>query len=124
MSARQLIEDYKIEINKHNFDLVEPLISRDCQFWFSSGTFVGLTEVRNAFEKTWNLIKDEVYSITDENWIAESDSAAVCTYTFHWRGLIEGKLAEGKGRGTSVFRKEDQTWKIVHEHLIHIPKTK
>lgn len=122
MSARALLEKYKTEINKQNFDLIEPMISRDCQFWFSSGTFAGIEETRKAFEKTWGLIKEEVYTLTDEKWIAESDTAAVCTYTFHWKGIFDGKPAEGKGRGTSCFRKEHDGWKIVHEHLSHFPK--
>jgi ketosteroid isomerase-like protein len=121
-SAQDLLEKYKVEINKHNFDLVEPLISKDCKFWFSSGTFVGLDQIGQAFEKTWGMIKDEVYSLTDIEWIAESDLTAVCTYTFHWKGLIDGKPGEGKGRGTSCFRKEDDGWKITHEHLSNFPK--
>jgi ketosteroid isomerase-like protein len=121
-SARALLEEYKVEINKHDFDALEPLISRDCKFWFSSGTFVGLEQARKAFERTWGLIKEEVYSLTEIDWIAESDLAAVCTYTFHWKGLIDGKSCEGKGRGTSCFRKETDGWKVIHEHLSHFPK--
>ncbi len=121
-SAHAVLEKYKVEINKHNFDLVEPLISKDCKFWFSSGTFVGLEQTRQAFEKTWGMIKEEIYSLTDVEWIAESDLAAVCTYTFHWKGLIDSKPGEGKGRGTSCFRKENDGWKITHEHLSNFPK--
>jgi ketosteroid isomerase-like protein len=121
-SPQALLEKYKVEINKHHFDTLEPLISQDCKFWFSSGTFVGLKQTRNAFEKTWSLIKEEVYSLTDIEWIAESDLAAVCTYTFHWKGLIDGKPGEGKGRGTSCLRQETDGWKITHEHLSNFPK--
>ncbi len=124
MSARELLKKYEIEINKQNFDLLLPLISEDCKFWFSSGTFSGVTETRKAFEKTWAMIKEEVYSVTDVEWIADSDQAAVCTYTFHWQGLIEGQRHEGSGRGTSCFRKEREGWKIIHEHLSHFPKVK
>ena len=122
MSARETLKKYETEINKHNFDLVAPLISSDCKFWFSSGTFEGLDQTRKAFEKTWGMIKEEVYSTSEQNWIAESDRAAICTYTFHWKGLIEGEPCEGKGRGTSCFRKEPDGWKIIHEHLSHFPK--
>lgn len=121
-SAQALLEKYIVEINKHNFETVEPLISEDCKFWFSSGTFVGLEQTRQAFEKTWAMIKEEVYTLTDLEWIAGSDQSAVCTYTFNWKGLIDGKPLEGKGRGTSCFRKEDGGWKIIHEHLSHFPK--
>lgn len=122
MSARELLKKYEIEINKHNFNLIEPLVSKDCKFWFSSGTYQGIEQVREAFEKTWDMIKEEVYSITEIEWIAESESSAVCTYTFKWKGLIKGELSEGKGRGTSCFRLESNEWKIVHEHLSNFPR--
>lgn len=122
MSAKALLEKYLVEINKHDFDLVTPLISDQCKFWFTSGTFVGLEEARAAFEKTWRMIENEVYSLSDLEWIAESETSAVCLYTYHWSGLIEGQAREGKGRGTSCFRKEARGWKLVHEHLSAIPK--
>ena len=122
MSAEEVLKKYETEINKSNFNLLIPMISSECKFWFSSGTFSGLTETRNAFEKTWKMIKDETYWLTDINWIAEGDRAAVCIYTFHWKGVIDGKPAEGQGRGTSCFRKEGSEWKIIHEHLSHFPK--
>jgi ketosteroid isomerase-like protein len=121
MSAKELLKKYEIEINKHDFDLVESLISDDCTFWFSSGTFAGRKQARESFQKTWALIKEEVYSLTDLKWIAESDCAAVCIYTYHWKGLINGELREGNGRGTSCFRNEADGWKIVHEHLSNFP---
>ena len=117
MSAKEILKKYKIEINKHDFNLLEPLISTDCVFWFSSGSHHGLAQARKAFEKTWAAILEEVYSISDVQWIAESDHAAVCIYTFHWSGLVNGQKREGKGRGTSCFRREQDEWKIVHEHL-------
>ena len=121
-SARDLLEKYKVEINKHDFNLLVPLLSEECTFWFSSGTYKGLEETRKAFEKTWGMIKSEVYSIKDVDWVAESDTATVCTYTFLWSGLVNGEKREGTGRGTSCFRKENEGWKIVHEHLSPFPK--
>ncbi len=122
MSAQNLMKKYEVEINKHDFDLIAPLISNDCKFWFTSGTYVGQEQSRNAFLKTWNMIKEEVYSISEMEWISESDNAAVCTYTYHWKGLIDGQLREGKGRGTSCLRKDTDDWKIIHEHLSNFPK--
>ena len=121
MSARDLLMTYEDAINQHDFNTLVPLISNDCKFWFSSGTNEGLEQARRAFEKTWALIKEEVYLISDKVWLAEGDRAAVCVYTFHWKGLIDGQVHEGTGRGTSCFRKEVDGWKLVHEHFIPFP---
>jgi ketosteroid isomerase-like protein len=118
MTARAAFERYKAEINHHDFDRVAPLIADDARFWFSSGTHHGLADIRAAFERTWGLIQDEVYAVSDEVWVTDD----VCLYTFHWRGVIDGKPAEGRGRGTSCFRREADGWKIVHEHLSAFPR--
>lgn len=122
MTARETLKAYEAEINKHDFDRLIPLLSSECTFWFTSGTYKGLNECRAAFVKTWDMIKEEVYSLLDVEWIAESDRAAVCTYTYHWQGHINGQFHEGKGRGTSCLRKETEGWRIVHEHLSNFPK--
>ena len=121
-TARELLKGYEEIINQHSFDEVEPLLSADCTFWFTSGTHQGVQQARKAFEKTWGFIQNEVYTLTQVQWISESDSSAACTYTYNWKGLINGSLAEGNGRGTSVFRKEESGWKIIHEHLSAFPK--
>lgn len=121
MSARDTLEKYKSVINQHDFKLLVPLISKGCQFWFTSGTYKGHEATRQAFEKTWDMIKEEVYRLDDVVWIAEDDSAASCTYTYHWEGLIKGEKRSGKGRGTTVLKRESDGWKIVHEHLSAFP---
>lgn len=122
MSANEIIEKYKLEINTHDFDRLIPIFSSDCKFWFTSGSHVGLDQARKAFEKTWAMIKNEIYTLSDLEWIAESEKAAVCTYTYHWSGSIDGQQKEGKGRGTTCLRKEADGWKIIHEHLSAFPK--
>lgn len=121
MSAREIFENYKIEINSHDFNRLEPLISKDCKFWFSSGTYEGIVSTRQAFERTWGIIQNETYTVSDVNWICEGDHSAVCTFTFHWIGDVDGERLSGTGRGTSCFRLEDKTWKIIHEHLSPFP---
>ena len=121
MSARDTFAKYGLEINAHDFDRLAPLISSECTFWFSSGTHRGIDQARRAFERTWSKIEKEVYSLSDVDWIAESGGAAVCIYTFHWEGIVDGQRREGTGRGTSCLRKETDTWRIVHEHLSPSP---
>lgn len=109
-------------INRHDFALLLPLISPEASFWFSSGTYQGHETVREAFERTWQSLANETYWLEDLRWIAQGSKAASCIYRFHWRATIEGRSAEGKGRGTTVLAKGENGWRIVHEHLSGFPK--
>ena len=121
MTATDIMTRYGEVINLHDFDQLAPMIAADCQFWFSSGTYRGLAETRAAFERTWGIIREEHYAIADVAWLVSTGDAAACTYTFSWRGLIDGEPREGRGRGTTVLRREADGWKIVHEHLSPFP---
>lgn len=120
-TAREALERYGVELNRHDFDRLVPLLAPDCVFWFSSGTHRGLDQARRAFERTWARIQEEVYALADVQWIAESDQVAVCVYTFHWAGRIDGERREGRGRGTTCLRRDAGGWRIVHEHLSPFP---
>lgn len=116
-SPQAVIRFYGETINAHDFDQLLPCLSRDVLFWFSSGTHSGLDAARGAFEATWGRIVDERYWLEDLIWLCEDSTSASCVYRFRWRGLVDGVLAEGKGRGTTVLRRESSGWVIVHEHL-------
>jgi hypothetical protein len=60
---------------------------------------------RGAFEKTFKLIEDEVFSLHDIAWTVVTDDVAACRYEFRWKGLISGQGTEGGGRGTSILRR-------------------
>ncbi len=121
MSARSLLEKYEKQINTHDFNEVIDLISADAIFWFSSGSHEGVAAIKAAFEKTWALIQEETYWLSDIRWVSESSESASCVYTFHWKGKISGTAREGSGRGTTLLQKQDGVWKIVHEHLSNFP---
>jgi len=116
-----VLRQYEDKINLHRFDELVPLISSEATFWFSEGSFSGTSEIRSAFEKTWQAIQDESYWLEDLRWIAVGDDAASCTYGFRWRGTVDGQVRSGGGRGTTVLRREAGQWKIVHEHLSSLP---
>jgi ketosteroid isomerase-like protein len=117
MSARDVLQAYQDRINRHDFDLLTDLIAADATFWFSDGTHRGIAEIRAAFETTWLALADETYWLDQHEWISEGDHAAACTYRFNWRATIDGKPSSGSGRGTTVLRRVDNRWWIVHEHL-------
>lgn len=116
-SPQAALRFYGEEINKHRFDLLLSVLSDDVVFWFSSGSHHGLDAARQAFERTWTRLGNEFYWLEDVCWISEGVDSATCIYRFNRRGTVEGEPARGEGRGTSVFRKEQGGWKLVHEHL-------
>lgn len=108
-------------INRHDFSLLVPLIDPDAVFWFSSGSFARIAAIRGAFERTWQRLENETYWLEDLTWIGRGDISASCIYQFHWRALIDGKDAEGTGRGTTVLARRAESWRIIHEHLSPYP---
>lgn len=118
MNAREVLAAYAERINRQDFNLLTDLIAADATFWFTNGTYVGIAAIRNAFESTWQLMgSSEVYWLDQQQWIAESDGAAACTYRFNWKT----DSSSGAGRGTTVLRFVDNRWWIVHEHLSRWP---
>jgi ketosteroid isomerase-like protein len=111
------MERYAAALASQDWSQVEPLIHEDCVAVFSSGTFVGKDEVEGAFRRTFELIGDEEYTISDLHWVSKGDDLAVCRYDFAWSGLINGEPSSGGGRGTSVLRHSDGGWQILLEHL-------
>lgn len=114
---RQFLEEYELATNSRNFDLVAPFIDEEAIYWFSDGSHNGLEEIRLAFEKTWKIIKNETYTISDVHWVLLTDVNAVCLYLFNSTGTVGGKKQSYSGRGTNVLTKKNGNWKIVHEHL-------
>ena len=121
-TPEQLMGEYALRTNTHQFSAVAELIAEDAVYWFNDGSFVGLDAIRKAFESTWAYIRDESYSVEDVQWLGVDESVAACTYAFRWQGLVDGKMVRGSGRGTNVLQKRDGRWLVVHEHLSPHPK--
>ena len=117
MTPQDVMKKYEEALASQKWINVDPLMHNDVCVTFSSGTFKGKTDVQKAFEQTFSIIKDEEYSISDLHWIYIGDESAICLYCFHWKGLINGQLSSGGGRGTSVLVKVSGKWEILTEHL-------
>lgn len=120
-ALQAFMREYEKRTNGHDPEPVAELITEDATYWFNDGSFVGHEAIKGALRKTWATIQDETYTIENPQWIAVSETAAACIYTFHWSGLIDGKQFKGKGRGTSVLKKVGDQWKVVHDHLSSYP---
>lgn len=122
MEPEDLLRTYEELINRHDFDLLVPLIAADASFWFSEGSYVGLAAIRAAFERTWAELADETYWLDDRHWLARDTDVAACTYRFNWTAMARAKSISGRGRGTTIVRRSADGWRIVHEHLSPMPQ--
>ncbi len=110
-------EEYQAALASQRWERVGPLIHQSCTVVFSSGTFEGIDQVEAAFRRTFDLIEEERYAITNLRWLDRSENRAIAIYDFAWEGLIDGKPASGGGRGTSVLIRERERWQMLLEHL-------
>ncbi len=117
MTPPETLNLYVQKLNTHSWDQISPLVSDEVVLIFTEGTFVGKQAAKGAFEKTFKLIQEEIYSLHDITWTVVTDQVATCHYEFRWKGLIQGEAMSGGGRGTTVLRKVGDQWLITHEHL-------
>ena len=117
MDYHSFLQQYERALGAHTWEAVESFIDDDACFIFSDGTSIGKVQIERAIRKTFALILDETYRIQDVVWVYVHDDCALCTYTFHWSGVIDGKQCEGRGRGTNLLVKSEIGWKVKHEHL-------
>ena len=108
---------YERATTSHQIEQLAPLIAVEAVYWFSDGSHHGREAVLTAISATFDTIRDEVYRISELEWIARGPEYAVCRYRFSWAGVVEGQPRSGKGRGTNVVINRGGVWQILHEHL-------
>jgi ketosteroid isomerase-like protein len=117
MDVQSTLENYIAATNSHSFENVAKYVSPEAVYWFTNKECKNIKEIEEYFNNTWNLIKNEVYRISDVNWIGIDNNIATCLYTYHWEGYHNGNFVSGTGNATNVFKKTDSGWKLIHEHL-------
>ena len=117
MNHETALTTYVEKLNTHSWDQIAQVVTADAVFIFTEDTFVGKAAAKAAFERTFKLIENEVFSLHDIVWTVVTDDVATCHYEFRWKGLISGQESAGGGRGTTILRKVDGRWLVAHEHL-------
>lgn len=117
VTPEDFIKQYEKALSTQSWEIVEPLIHSDCVATFTSGTYRGKDQVEEIFRKNFELIQNEEYTISNVHWVIKEENYAVFTFNYHWSGLINGKQAEGGGRGTSVIVSTGDQWQLISEHL-------
>jgi ketosteroid isomerase-like protein len=118
MTPDEFMRAYEAATNDHDLERTLDLIADDAIYWFSDASaHCGKTMIARALQRNFESIRTERYCIEDLVWLASSDSVAACAYGFRWTGEVDGKSVAGQGRGTSVIKRVDGNWRVVHEHL-------
>ena len=123
-TAEAAFERYRTLINTHDFDqLAASVIAPDALFVFTDKAHRGLEEVRAAFNRTWSVLPDEVYTMTGAQWLAQDVTSALVVFRYDYRGTTkEGLALSGGGHGTNLYKKTPSGWRLAYEHLSHDPK--
>ena len=108
---------YERATNSREIERLVPLIAAEAVYWFSDGSHRGRDAVLSAIEATFAAIHDEVYRISEVEWVVCERAHAVCRYRFSWTGVVEGMPRSGQGRGTNVVINRGGNWQMLHEHL-------
>lgn len=117
MQVQQILSEYIKATNSHNFQNVSDFLAPNAIYYFMDKKYINLDEIEEYFHNSWNLIRDEVYSISDVQWIGIDNNLASCLYVYHWEGYHNDRFVKGSGRATNIFAKFDDDWKLIHEHL-------
>ncbi|ADU29489.1 YybH family protein [Evansella cellulosilytica] len=118
MNYEEALKKYIEATNTHDFNNVKKVLHDKAIYWFTNKTCTSISDIQNYFENAWKLIKEEVYTAKDIQWISTDQNSATCIYTYHYEGYYNGKLVSGNGRATNIFIKTNNNeWKLIHEHL-------
>ena len=121
--AEAFVKAYDAALHTKNWAVVSPLVHEDACVTFSDGrTLVGKAAVRAAYERNFAAIKDDTFAVSDVHWVSKAENHAVYTFAFAWTGVVDGKQAGGKGRGTAVIVMNEGGWQLLAEHLGPAPK--
>jgi len=118
VKAEDFIKNYERALATQDWGNVGPLIHKDASVTFSNGTVhQGKAAVKVAFERNFDLIKNEAYRVENIRWLLKNESTAVYLFDFFWKGIINNQSVEGSGIGTSVLIREAGKWLLLTEHL-------
>ena len=120
----EILTHYIEATNTHDFNLVEELIHPEAVYVFGGKRYQGHEEIRGYFENSWGSLQDEIYGAEGITWLNVTETSAVCLYTYTFEGYANGTFINGTGNATNVFAKDNNQWKLIHEHLSRIEVTK
>jgi ketosteroid isomerase-like protein len=117
-SPQACLEAFIDAMVRRDMDAALALMTDDVALFYSNGSSLwGKAAFAAAMTATWKLVENYRYTTLDALWPVQSDDAAAVVYAFAWSGVAGGREVGGGGRGTRVFRREPDGWRLAHEHL-------
>jgi hypothetical protein len=104
-----------------SWDAAEEFFHDNATVIFAEGTYYGKEQVGAAIHKTFSLIRDENFAVSELRWTIKSERFASCTFIYEWSGTINGKRFTSPGRGTILWV-HDSGWRIINEHFGPLPR--
>jgi ketosteroid isomerase-like protein len=110
---------YRSSIDLHSFDhLARHVIAERPIFVFGDKVYAGREAARAAFIAAWAKLPDETYRMSEARWIARDRTSAVVAFRYDYQGTTADQgVVTGGGRGTNVFQKTPDGWRLAYEHL-------
>ncbi len=88
--------------------------------WPPFGRQEAAEALKNEFG-AFKVLSNYSYELKDFETNALGNTA-VATYLIHYQGVIRDKPFDVTSRVTSILRKEDSGWKVIHEHFSRFPE--
>ncbi|MBS1612354.1 MAG: nuclear transport factor 2 family protein [Bacteroidetes bacterium] len=118
MRPTHFIAAYTAALASQTWQQVAPFIADEAVVTISTGSvYRGIAAIQQAYQRNFELIQSEEYSMRDIHWLHQGDDIAVYTFSFSWQGIINGELANGSGQGSAVIKRYNDTWKLLAEQL-------
>jgi ketosteroid isomerase-like protein len=88
--------------------------------WPPFGRQDGAKALENEFS-AFKVLSNYSYEMKDFKVNVIGDSA-IATFTIHYQGQMRNRSFDVTSRVTTVLRKQDSGWKVVHEHYSRFPE--
>src|SRR5271169_3050123 len=117
-SPKDCMAAFVAALIRRDIDAALALLTDDVAFFYSNGSALwGKAAFAATITASWTRVERYTYKTDEAVWLAESAGAAAVIYAFSWSGVVGGQDVGGGGRGTRVFRRDANGWRIAHEHL-------
>lgn len=110
------LEAFEKAVNSKDVNKVKPFIADHATLWSTEREHCGKSNIEEAFRDIW-YIQNAIYTISNVQWITSNYWAASCIYKFKSESKVGGTWQIYKGRDTSVLKRINGSWRIVHKHL-------